>query len=157
MTNRVVLNVEATNSTSEVIPPPRLRDISDISASLAEDGLEETLISDQVETKQEISLHEQGVKDDSYKNRLGMVLGNFPRALWHVGLVGTFGARKYSDDNWVRVSDGIDRYCDAGFRHFFKRKVGEEFDPETGHLHLAHEAWNKLVELEIYLRNQEPK
>ena len=36
---------------------------------------------------------EKGVKLDEGKNRLGLILGGFSRALWEVGRVGTFGAK----------------------------------------------------------------
>jgi hypothetical protein len=42
-------------------------------------------------------IHVPGAKDDMDKPRLDLVLGDFKKALWGVGLVGTFGAKKYSD------------------------------------------------------------
>lgn len=99
--------------------------------------------------------HESGVKLDAGKNRLDLVLGSFCRALEAVGRVGTDGARKYTDNGWLSVPDGIGRYNAAALRHYLQDKRGEAYDGETGHLHLAHRAWNALAALELTLREQE--
>jgi len=96
-----------------------------------------------------------GAKLDAGKQRAGLVLGDFSRALSAVCDVGTFGATKYSDRGWMAVPNGISRYFDAGCRHFLKRCRGEECDQDSGLLHLAHEAWNKLAELELRLKERE--
>jgi hypothetical protein len=54
-----------------------------------------------------------------------------------------FGARKYADDNWLkgyswRLSLG------ALLRHVARWACGEDRDPETGCLHLAHAASHSL-------------
>ena len=54
------------------------------------------------EMEQKIST-EKGVKLDSGKNRLGLMLGGFSHALWLVGYVGTFGTNKYTDNGWQEV------------------------------------------------------
>lgn len=96
--------------------------------------------------------HESGAKLDAGKNRLGLVLGGFPRALAEVGKVGTYGANKYSDNGWMEVPNGEARYSDAMLRHVFKRFEGEIRDEDTGISHLAHAAWNALATLELALR-----
>ena len=101
------------------------------------------------------SQHEAGAKLDAGKNRLGLVLCGFARALQEVGEVGTFGAKKYTDDGWMDVLDGGRRYTDAMLRHLMRESVGEEYDPETGILHAAHTAWNSLARLDLALRNRE--
>ena len=58
---------------------------------------------------------EKGVKLDSGKNRLGLVLGGFSHALWLVGCVGTLGVDKYTDNGWQQVKNGRNRYLDALF------------------------------------------
>lgn len=95
---------------------------------------------------------EKGVKLDEGKNRLGLVYGGFSRALWEVGRVGTFGARKYTDNGWQSVPNGENRYLDALLRHLFKTFRGEVVDPESGLYHLSHVAWNALAILELYIR-----
>lgn len=92
---------------------------------------------------------------DSGKNRLGLVLGGFSRAIEAVGMVGTFGAAKYSDNGWLEVPDGVRRYRDAMIRHQMADMRGEVHDQESGLLHLAHAAWCSLAVLDLQLRSAE--
>jgi len=101
-----------------------------------------------------IDPHQPGAKLDQGKNRLGLVLGDFSRALQAVGMVGTLGASKYTDHGWIKVENGINRYTDALYRHLLKHSEGECLDPETGLPHLAHIAWNSLAVLEFYERSE---
>jgi hypothetical protein len=96
-----------------------------------------------------------GAKLDAGKNRLGLVLGGFARALQEVGKVGTYGAAKYSPNGWMEVPDGVARYTDAQLRHHLEFAAGRLTDGDTGLLHLAHEAWNALARLELVLRQRE--
>ena len=98
---------------------------------------------------------EKGVKLDSGKNRLGLVLGGFSHALWLVGCVGTFGADKYTDKGWQQVKNGKNRYLDALLRHLFKVFMGEETDKESGLPHLAHVCWNALAILELTVNEKQ--
>ena len=102
-----------------------------------------------------LSPHAKGAKLDKGKPRPNMVFSAFSRALLAVARVGTFGADKYTDDGWLYVDKAETRYADAGFRHYLYRWAGEEVDPESEELHLAHEVWNKLAELELCLRRLE--
>lgn len=95
---------------------------------------------------------DRGVKFDSGKPRVSLVLGGFSRALEAVSEVGTFGANKYTDDGWLSVPDGVARYSDAHLRHILKEQQGEVNDPESGLSHAAHTAWNALARLELLLR-----
>lgn len=99
--------------------------------------------------------HESGAKLDAGKNRLGLVLGAFARALEAVGDIGTYGAVKYTENGWISVPDGINRYTDAMYRHLLAEAKGEVNDPETGFLHAAHAAWNALARLDLMLRKME--
>ena len=99
--------------------------------------------------------NETGAKLDAGKNRLGLVIRGFARALWAVGEVGTIGAKKYTDNGWMEVPDGIARYDDAEFRHVLKEAMGEKYDNDTELLHAAHRAWNSLAILELMLREKE--
>jgi len=99
--------------------------------------------------------NDAGAKLDSGKNRLGLVLCGFPRALQAVGMVGTYGANKYSDNGWMSVPDGQRRYTDAMLRHLMKESEGESVDAESGLQHAAHLAWNALARLELELRNMD--
>lgn len=50
----------------------------------------------------------------------------------------TFGAEKYSKDNWKHVEDAQERYYAAAIRHLVARRSGEMNDPESGLPHMAH-------------------
>ena len=99
--------------------------------------------------------HSPGAKLDAGKNRLGLVYGGFARALSEVGLVGTYGANKYTANGWVDVPDGISRYTDAMYRHLASEATGEHYDKDTGLRHAAHAAWNALARLDLMLRGVE--
>lgn len=90
-----------------------------------------------------------GAKLDANKNRLGLVLGGFSQALELVGLVGTYGANKYTDNGWLTVPNGVERYTDAMYRHLLKNAQGELVDSESGLEHLAHATWNLLAIVEL--------
>jgi hypothetical protein len=96
-----------------------------------------------------------GAKLDAGKNRLGLVMFGFSRALQEVGRVGTFGANKYSDNGWMEVPNGEARYTDAMLRHLLKEAEGEEIDAESGLRHAAQVAWNALARLELKLRRHD--
>jgi dATP/dGTP diphosphohydrolase, N-terminal len=99
-----------------------------------------------------LNQHQSGAKLDHGKPRCDLVLGSFAYALLEVAKVGTLGAVKYTDNGWLEVVGGIERYSDAGYRHKLYRQAGEELDPQTQLLHRAHEAWNTLAALELQLR-----
>lgn len=100
-----------------------------------------------------IDAHAPGAKLDAGKLRPALVLGGFANALIAVTKVGTDGANKYTDNGWKEVANGFARYSDAEARHRLKRESGETTDPDSGSLHLAHEAWNALAKLELYLKD----
>lgn len=99
--------------------------------------------------------HSPGAKLDAGKNRAGLVIFGFARAIAEVCKVGTFGANKYTPNGWMAVPNGIERYTDALFRHLLKHASGEREDPDTGERHLAHAAWNALAILDLTLRETE--
>lgn len=102
-----------------------------------------------------LSPHAPGAKLDAGKNRVGLVLGGFPRALLAVSRIGTFGAGKYTDNGWVSVENGQARYTDAMLRHHLWEATGELRDADSGLLHAAHRAWNALAVLELQLQRME--
>lgn len=95
--------------------------------------------------------HAPGAKLDAGKVRPDLILDGFSLALWAVAEVGTYGAKKYTENGWASVDRGEIRYRAAAGRHRLKR-ARESHDPDTQLLHLAHEAWNVLAELELHLR-----
>lgn len=52
----------------------------------------------------------------------------------------TFGAKKYSDNNWKKVLNPKNRYYAATIRHLELWRYGEKNDIESGLLHLQHAA-----------------
>jgi hypothetical protein len=78
---------------------------------------------------------EIGRKFDVGKNKYGLLP---PISLDEVVKVLTFGSQKYSENNWMYVEDGENRYFDAAQRHMWAWKRGELTDSETGLSHLAH-------------------
>lgn len=83
------------------------------------------------------------------------VINYFPRALWGVAEISTFGANKYAWNGWEDVKEGYERYQDAKCRHMLKLSMGQENDDDSHLLHLKHEAWGALAALELYEREKE--
>ncbi len=54
----------------------------------------------------------------------------------------TYGAKKYAPNNWQKVE--AQRYYAALMRHLVAELKGEDYDQESGFLHLAHMACNAL-------------
>lgn len=82
---------------------------------------------------------EQGIKNDNDKAMFNLILPEFEKA---VAEVLTYGAKKYSPNNWQHVDDGLERYYAALRRHLCAWREGEEIDEESGLSHLAHVATN---------------
>jgi len=76
---------------------------------------------------------EDGVKYDTGKLRMELIP---PEAIEALAEVITYGANKYSDDNWKKV--GKDRYIGALMRHLNAYRKGELYDDESGLTHMAH-------------------
>lgn len=101
------------------------------------------------------SPHAPGAKLDAGKIQPRLIIEGMARAIRAVAEVATFGATKYTPGGWVHVDNGQDRYADAGYRHVLKRAMGETVDPDSELTHLAHEAWNALAKLDLYIRSKE--
>ena len=97
---------------------------------------------------------QDGKKYDNGKNRMGLMCENFSRALWEVAKISTFGANKYGDNTWQKLSNPKERYMDALCRHLFQHLQGEKVDDESGLLHLQHMCWNALALLEFELKSE---
>lgn len=92
----------------------------------------------------------KGVKLDTEKPRMDLVLRGFSHAIEDIADVGTYGAYKYTDDGWQYVDNGIERYLSAMIRHYLKYRQGEMYDTESELPHLSHMAWNALAVLELW-------
>lgn len=90
----------------------------------------------------------EGRKDDAEKNRVDLLPFD---ALEEVAKVLTFGARKYADRNWERGMDWM-RVFGGVMRHMWAWVRGEDRDPESGLLHLAHATCDTLFLLAYALR-----
>lgn len=72
-------------------------------------------------------------------------------ALDEIARVYGVGAKKYEDHNWLKgYAWGLS--LAACFRHLSRFAQGEDRDPETGCLHVAHAAWHCLTLLTFYMR-----
>lgn len=61
----------------------------------------------------------------------------------------TAGSKKYGDNTWQNLPNGLQRYKAALLRHLLEFEKGNEIDEETGCLHLAQTAWNAIAMLWI--------
>lgn len=75
-----------------------------------------------------------GTKYDDGKPMMSLV---DPYVLTEMARVLTYGARKYSPDNW-RKGFNLRRILDACLRHISAWSSGQDVDEETGLSHLAH-------------------
>src|ERR1035437_3977488 len=76
-----------------------------------------------------------GLKFDEDKNRWDLLPID---CVEDVVKILTFGAKKYSANNWQQVEDGENRYYAALMRHLSVSRQGEKIDPESGLSHLSH-------------------
>lgn len=81
-----------------------------------------------------------GTKHDDGKANLALLP---PEALFAIAEVLTFGAKKYSPDNW-RGGFPYRRVVSALLRHLYAWLRGEDNDPETGLSHMAHVGCNVM-------------
>ena len=88
----------------------------------------------------------KGIKYDSNKVLMGCIP---PTAEVLLGMVLTYGAQKYTRENWRLLDNLEDRYMDACLRHINLHRRGEEIDPESGLPHLAHATACLMFLLEV--------
>jgi nucleoside 2-deoxyribosyltransferase len=75
-----------------------------------------------------------------------------PLAREELGKVAGFGSRKYARNNYLKGYDWS--LCvDALHRHMIAFESGEDRDPESGLLHVAHAAWHGLALASFILRD----
>lgn len=81
-------------------------------------------------------------KFDTSKTRLELIEPNFING---VGQILTYGAQKYSPNNWKSAGpEDIERIKGAAYRHFLAYLGGQQFDPETGLPHIYHASCNLM-------------
>jgi len=96
----------------------------------------------------------KGKKFDSEKPEMYLLP---PKATLEVGEVLSYGAKKYSPDNWKKVAGLEQRYTSAALRHILAAMSGEELDEETGLSHEAHAICCLLFILENRLETRNQK
>lgn len=96
----------------------------------------------------------KGKKFDSEKPEMYLLP---PNATLEVGEVLSYGAKKYSPDNWKKVAGLEQRYTSAALRHILAAMSGEELDEETGLSHEAHAICCLLFILENRLETRNQK
>jgi len=101
-----------------------------------------------------LSISEQGKKYDSKKPRTDLLP---PDAILEVSRVLGFGAEKYDEDNWKKLSNLERRYLGAALRHIFAIMAGEDYDPETGMHHEAHAVCCLLFTLQDKIKKYEKR
>ena len=89
-----------------------------------------------------------GTKYDDEKPAMALLP---PAALSEVAKVLTYGASKYSPNNWRRGFKWS-RLQSASLRHLMSHIEGEDLDPETGISHVAHAICGLLFLLEHELK-----
>lgn len=92
-------------------------------------------------------MENQEFKADGGKTNPLLLERDMAQALDLVNRVLDYGAEKYEATSWKRVAP--ERYEQALRRHRRDRDLGEDFDRESGLLHLAHEACNALFLLQM--------
>lgn len=90
----------------------------------------------------------KGIKYDNEKPRYSLIPAV---ALDEVVKVLTYGAQKYSPENWRYVENAYERYFDALQRHVWAWKRGEQTDSESGLHHLAHAICSAMFIIELEL------
>jgi len=92
-----------------------------------------------------------GFKEDAHKVRYDLVP---PFALEQLAKVYTYGALKYGDDNyrcgmrWSRIYAALERHIQAW-------RKGEDYDAESGQMHLASVAWCAFSLMEYFAYRQD--
>ena len=93
----------------------------------------------------------QTYKADGGKSNPLLLEVDLAEALIAVNRVMDYGAEKYERAGWMKVEPT--RYDAASRRHRRDRDRGDTHDPESGLLHLAHEATNILFQLQMFIKN----
>jgi hypothetical protein len=97
-----------------------------------------------------VTSNENPIKHDGSKPRMSLVPQT---ALVEVAKVMTFGAEKYSEENYLK-GEMLDpkRVIDAGLRHINSYLLGESSDIESSLHPLGHAAASIMMALEIIKR-----
>lgn len=78
-----------------------------------------------------------------------------PEVTEQLAKVLTFGADKYGTYSWKKIDDPNNRYYSAFMRHIEADRMGEDYDEESGLLHLSHALCNLHFLLFNKIKNHE--
>ena len=92
------------------------------------------------------------------RSGVNLVLIHVPANQWEelAGVVDVYtaGAKKYGENRWQTLPNGVNRYMGAFFRHLTAYKRGEQFDSEDGCLHLDKCIWNMIAVRHCFLADK---
>jgi len=94
----------------------------------------------------------EGIKYDAGKPMMRLVP---PRALRETAKVLTFGASKYSPENWRQLENLRERYLDAALRHINEYQTGNNIDEESGCHVLSHAICDLMFVLEDIIMSEQ--
>lgn len=89
----------------------------------------------------------QGKRFNADKMRPSLIS---PFALWMLGKVLQFGAKKYAPHNWTKGLSW-EETCDSLQRHYLKFLMGEELDEESQLPHVAHLFCNTMFLVHMHV------
>lgn len=102
------------------------------------------------------SPEESNTKDTNPKTAFGAAkpsVSNIPApALFMLGIVMALGAKKYGPLNWRTDPVSYSTYFNGMMRHAMSAWDGEDIDPESGVLHMAHAAANCMILIDAALQ-----
>jgi hypothetical protein len=91
----------------------------------------------------------EALRFNSDKPMMAYFMRSFPKMTEAVARVKEMGAIKYNDGNWKLGNKPDDEYWNSMFRHLTYIFGGEDYDKDTGCLHIAHAVWNLCALLEL--------
>lgn len=141
--------VGGTHIFSDVLSRMRLDEFcrcGSISVHEAMQGYPITELMREESLKRDALISGEGLKYDKEKIQVELLS---PTWLEGVGMVLTFGAKKYAAHNW-RKGIQLSRLLGACLRHVFAFMRGEDKDPESGLSHLYHASCCLMFASEIH-------
>lgn len=95
---------------------------------------------------------EQAMRFNGGKPQLSYIL-DFPNAMQAFVDVCMQGAEKYERHNWKKGMP-VSEIMDSLLRHAMRFNLGEDYDKESGKLHVAHMMWNCAALIETLARHR---
>lgn len=105
---------------------------------------------------------DQEFKADAGKENPTLFDEGFPLARAFIQATLDYGAIKYEAHSWRKVPNAFQRYAQAGARHRQQRMIAQMLngtqgfiaeDRESGLPHVAHELFNLMAQIELYMQS----